>query len=1086
MAYLVAVDIGGTFTDLVAFDRATNRVLYTKAPTTYGNFADGIMECFGKVSLSPQEAALVNHGTTLVINAIVQRNGARTALVTTAGFRDVLEIARGNRPDPFDLHYRRDEPLVPRELRFEVPERMNGRGEVVVPLDLDALTQLAATLRTADVESVAVFFMHSFANPEHEVAAAEALRRLLPGVFITHSTELTREWYEYERTSTVAANAYVGPSVSKYIRRIEADLTTGGFTGSLYMMGSNGGVLSIDRTCRQPIALVESGPVGGCIGAGAYARALGYDNVIAFDMGGTTAKCALVESGRFAVDSVYYAGGYKYGFPVKSPVVDIVEVGSGGGSIAWLDAQKRLHVGPQSAGSTPGPVCYGRGGTQPTVTDANLVLGRINAQNFLGGELALDVAAARNAIEEHIARPLDYADDEGVVRMADGILVDRHGRDGRRAAAHLGRTRTRPARFRAVLLRRRRAAARLRARARALDSDRDRAAGTRHVFRHRHAARGRAARRRDHVYRTAGRRNPRPARGRVRNARTRHGGGARRRVRREHVPRRAVRGNALPRAASQHQSADRTGCRCGRDPHRVRTRLPAPLRSRRCRRAGGISGAASFGFRANSTARRSRACRAQPAAARRRRRGMVYFADAGGMLETTVYDRYALEPGATGTGPALLEEYGSTTLVWPGDRFTIGTLREIRIDCKYDGARSRMSATAERLRVDPVTLEVIRHGIISIADQIDANMTRTAYSAYIYEYKDYAVGLAGPDGELLAQSTGAMPVFVADSVGMAVRDGLATYGKERLRHGDVVLCNHAAIQGQHLNNTVMYTPIYAGPQREELIGFFAINAHWFDIGGMTVGSLSMKARDIFMEGLQLRTVKLWSNGEPVEEMYRIIESNTRFPLEVMGDIGAQLAGCLLGRDLTARVADKYGVPTYLSAVATILDQTEAAAREKIRAIPDGTYAAESFLDDDGAGLENIPIKVRVIVAGDDLTVDFSEMADEVPGSINSGRYGGGRTVARVAFKYLIAVDEPANEGMFRPIKLILPDGKLISAKQTAPMSNYSFPFPTIIDTFIKALEHALPARVTGAHFGTFSSLRFIGKNPDGSPFQCYD
>ncbi len=397
-----------------------------------------------------------------------------------------------------------------------------------------------------------------------------------------------------------------------------------------------------------------------------------------------------------------------------------------------------------------------------------------------------------------------------------------------------------------------------------------------------------------------------------------------------------------------------------------------------------------------------------------------------------------------------------------------------------------MSATAERLRVDPVTLEVIRHGIISIADQIDANMTRTAYSAYIYEYKDYAVGLTGPDGELLAQSTGAMPVFVADSIGMAVRDGLATYGKERLQHGDVVLCNHAAIQGQHLNNTVMYTPIYAGPGRQELIGFFAINAHWFDIGGMTVGSLSMKARDIFMEGLQLRTVKLWSNGEPVEEMYRIIESNTRFPLEVMGDIGAQLAGCLLGRDLTARVADKYGVPTYLSAVATILDQTEAAAREKIRAIPDGTYAAESFLDDDGAGLQNIPIKVRVIVAGDDLTVDFSEMADEVPGSINSGRYGGGRTVARVAFKYLIATDEPANEGMFRPIKLILPDGKLISAKQTAPMSNYSFPFPTIIDTFIKALEDALPARVTGAHFGTFSSLRFIGKNPDGSPFQCYD
>jgi N-methylhydantoinase B len=395
-------------------------------------------------------------------------------------------------------------------------------------------------------------------------------------------------------------------------------------------------------------------------------------------------------------------------------------------------------------------------------------------------------------------------------------------------------------------------------------------------------------------------------------------------------------------------------------------------------------------------------------------------------------------------------------------------------------------ATGERQRVDPVTLEVIRHGIISIADQIDANMTRTAYSAYIYEYKDYAVGLSGPDGELLAQSTGAMPVFVADSVGMAVRDGLAIYGRDRLRHGDVVLCNHAAIQGQHLNNTVMYTPIFAGPARTELIGFFAINAHWFDIGGSAVGSLSMRSKDIFMEGLQLRTVKLWSGGEPVEEMYRIIENNTRFPLEVMGDLGAQLAGCLLGRDQTARVADKYGVSTYLSAVATILDQTEAAAREKIARIPDGTYTAESFLDDDGVGTDPVPIVVHVIVEGDELTVDYTDIADEVVGAINSGRYGGGRTVARVAFKYLIATDEPANEGMFRPVKLILPEGKLVSAKATAPMSNYSFPFPTIIDTFIKALEKALPDRVTGAHFGSFSSLRFIGKNSDGSPFQCYD
>jgi N-methylhydantoinase B len=388
--------------------------------------------------------------------------------------------------------------------------------------------------------------------------------------------------------------------------------------------------------------------------------------------------------------------------------------------------------------------------------------------------------------------------------------------------------------------------------------------------------------------------------------------------------------------------------------------------------------------------------------------------------------------------------------------------------------------------VDPVTLEVIRHGIVSIADQIDANMTRTAFSPYIYEYKDYAVGLTGAAGELIAQSTGGMPVFVADSVGMAVRDGLAIFGAENLHHGDVVVCNHAAVQGQHINNTVMYTPIFAGPQNDRLIGFFAINAHWFDIGGAAVGSISKKSTDIFMEGMQLRTIKLWSKGERCDDIYRIIESNTRFPDELMGDIEAQLGGCLLGRDLIAALANKYGTATYLQGLTTILDQCEAATRAKIRTIPDGTYEASSFLDDDGIGDTPIPINVKVIVDGDEMTVDYSGMAPQVAGAINSGRHGGGLTTARVAFKYLIATDEPANEGTFRPLKMILPDGKLISAKPTAAMGNYSFPFPTIIDTFIKALESAIPEAVTGAHFGSFSSVRFIGKRANGAPFQCYD
>jgi N-methylhydantoinase B len=383
--------------------------------------------------------------------------------------------------------------------------------------------------------------------------------------------------------------------------------------------------------------------------------------------------------------------------------------------------------------------------------------------------------------------------------------------------------------------------------------------------------------------------------------------------------------------------------------------------------------------------------------------------------------------------------------------------------------------------VDPITLEVIRHGLISAARQVDANITRTAFSPYIYEYKDYAVGLLDADGNLIAQNTGGMPIFVADSVGMAVRDGLELYGRERLTHGDVLICNHAAVQGQHLNNVVMYTPIFGDTQRSVLIGFFAINMHWIDVGGSVP-----RSTDIFMEGLQFRSIKLVAKGEAIEEIYRVIENNTRFPAELLGDIAAQLSGCLAGRDLVAGLAAKYGVATFRRAVSTMLDQTAALVREKIRAIPDGSYRAEAALDGDGVSEVPIPIKVGIVVAGDGITIDYSGLPGEVAGCINAGYYGGGRTTARVAFKYLIAPEEPANEGMFRPLQLILPPHTLLSADPTAPMGNYNRCFPTVIDAVIRAFEQALPERVTGGHFGHFASLRFMGQRPDRSPLDCID
>src|SRR5262245_1633778 len=677
MSYAVAVDIGGTFTDLAAYDHEARKVIYAKSPTTYENLVEGILDCFKKARVKADEATLVNHGTTLVINSLIQRKGAKTALVTSKGFRDILEIARGNRPDPFDLHYQRDEPLIPRELRFEVRERMSSQGEVVDALDQPALEKLALKLRDLSAEAVAIFFLNSYVNPAHEEVAAAILQKLLPDVYITFSTDLTREWYEYERCSTAAANAYVGPLVSTYIQGMESDLKAQGFGGALFMMGSNGGLLSAARTRRQPIGLVESGPIGGCIGASAYAEALGFKNVVAFDMGGTTAKSALVENGRFSVNSVYYAGGYVRGFPIKSAVIDIVEVGSGGGSIAWLDPQKRLQIGPQSAGSMPGPVCYGRGGTEPTVTDANLVLGRLNPERFLGGELKLDPDGARRAIAERIADPLGYAGPDGVIRMADGIIAIatvimagsirrisvEHGLDprdfvlfsygggGPLHAAALARELSiptvvippEPGNFSAIgmLLADARidtsktfvstltddSVATCDALFAALEGESRRALaaefGTGDIFFQRHAEMRYRGQRHNIKVPVSGLESA----GAVRNA---FEPDYRRRY-----------GHADAKAPAEFQALHLSAFARRKRPDIAR--LPRPAR------------------------------KALPAHMR-----PVYF---GTITDAKIFDRDTLEPGFSDTGPAVIEEYGSTTIIWPCDRFTIGALREIRIDC---------------------------------------------------------------------------------------------------------------------------------------------------------------------------------------------------------------------------------------------------------------------------------------------------------------------------------------------------------------------------------------------------------------------
>lgn len=423
----VATDIGGTFTDLVYVTRE-GRVGTAKSHTTPHQFEQGVIDVIDAAELQANEFESFVHGTTIVINAITERKGVKTGLITTQGFRDILEIGRGDRPDFFNLEYRKPVPFVPRYLRKEIPERISYKGEIVKPVDLSVLPSILDYFRKNQVEAIAICLINSYANPIHEQQVLEKIRQLWPEVSGVASYQITREWREYERTNTAVLSAYVQPIAHQYLDRLTRRLKDAGMRCTPYIMQSNCGIDTVIATRQTPITMIESGPASGVWGAAALGRLIGELNVIAIDIGGTTAKCGLITNGEVKLNTNYYVERSKTfsGYPVMVPVVDLVEIGNGGGSIAWVDEYKRLHVGPQSAGASPGPVAYGKGGTEPTTTDANLALGCINPHYFCGGTLEADMDGVQAALER-LSQKLDltpYEVAQGIVRIANNNMVN--------------------------------------------------------------------------------------------------------------------------------------------------------------------------------------------------------------------------------------------------------------------------------------------------------------------------------------------------------------------------------------------------------------------------------------------------------------------------------------------------------------------------------------------------------------------------------------------------------------------------------------------------------------------------------------
>jgi N-methylhydantoinase A len=434
MTARLAVDIGGTFTDLAIEkdgQRWTAKVLTTPAAPEKG-VLEGVQQVLAKAAMKPADLALVIHGTTLATNAVIERKGAKTALITTDGFRDVLALANEARYDQYDLNIELAKPLVPRRWRLPVPERLDNTGKVLLALDEAAVRAHVPFMRAEGIESLAIGFIHGFVNPTHERRAAEIVREAWPELPVSLSSEVSPEMREWERFSTTVANAYVQPLMARYLKQLELGLREAGLACPLYLMLSGGGLTTIDTAARFPIRLVESGPAGGAIFSAFVARQRGFDKVLSFDMGGTTAKVCLIDNFRPQASrsfEVARVGRFKKGsgLPLRIPVIEMVEIGAGGGSIAQVDSMGRIQVGPESAGADPGPACYGRGGTHPAVTDANLALGRYDPELFAGGALRLYPDQSRKALAEHVGGKLALSADMaalGVVEMVDENMAN--------------------------------------------------------------------------------------------------------------------------------------------------------------------------------------------------------------------------------------------------------------------------------------------------------------------------------------------------------------------------------------------------------------------------------------------------------------------------------------------------------------------------------------------------------------------------------------------------------------------------------------------------------------------------------------
>ena len=1088
----IGVDVGGTFTDLILVDEEAGRITVDKLRSTPEDPAlavvDGVRGLCRKAGVALADVDNLLHGTTVATNIVLTNTGAEVGMLTTEGFRDIIHIARHKKPYNFSLQLElpwQSRPLVKRRHRLTVKERITvPGGDVLTPLDEDEVRERVRELRAAGVEAVAVCLLHSYMNPVHEQRIREIVIEEHPDCYLSVSHEVLPLYREFERFSTVALNAYVGPKVARYVARFDHTLRDEGFRHGIQLMQSAGGMATVESATLRPVNLLMSGPVAGLIGGIWAGRGGGFDNVVTLDIGGTSADIGVAAGGQLRMRHLLdtKVGDYQ----AMVPMVDIDTIGAGGGSIAYIDAGGVFRVGPQSAGADPGPACYGRGGTEPTSTDAQLLLGRLRPdRGLLGGDMQLDRDRAASAMQT-LADRLGMTVEEAALGalqiqkfgMTQAIELNsvRRGYDPREFVLVAGG-----------------GAGPLFACDIATELEIARVLVPRHpgIV----AATGLLATDLQHEF--------------VATERHELAGADLDRLRARYADLTAQAEHQLEQdgVPEERRLVRRLAdCRYAGQGYEVRFDVPA----------GEIDAAwldelgdrfhraheAEYGHRFDAEIELvnirtvaighvpdlepERLGRGDGDASRALTLEREVMFDVGGRPErrlTRFYERDRLLAGDRIDGPAIVEQYDTTTVVGPGLAAEIDEYGNIVIDC------SPALRAAEERAVElstPILMRVIGGACTAIAKEMAGVLFRMSYSSIIRESEDLGAGIFDAEGNVLAESD-STPMFMG-AMPKIVKNVIRLLGDD-IHEGDVVLHNDPYGGATHSPDVAIVIPIFF---EGELAGFAGASAHLLDIGGAYPG-LAIDLIDNWSEGNIYRAIKLSDRGVRQDQIWRHILENTRTPTYNRGDIEAMIAACELARRRYLDLLGRYGSEAVLGAAGQWLDYSERMLRQEIAKLPDGIYETEvGWLDDDGRtrGVK-LPVKVAVRIEGDEITFDLTGSSAEVPTGFNCP-YEGTTVSAMTFITRMIFLDEvaypvfvPQNEGMLRPVKVIAPKGSIFNPRFPRACFARFCQVQRAVDLALRALAPVAPEKITAGNSAHLHFISYSGFLEDKGEYWVY-